>query len=204
MSLAVLLVGLVSAEEAESNFGLPTALSETQFDSLQEHSPFTRILNFEERIHLTGIAVIDGEQVATVHDKKREKSFVISGKPNEDGWKMVQVDPNKDLEKVSATIAVYGGEQVTLQFDEKQLRPAQRSIPQIKASPGLENKPPPTQEERRKFGEWVRGRMSRMSDEQKKKVGQIMQEKMKANPNLTDRQKGSIFVQVLDYVESGK
>ena len=46
--------------------------------------------------------------------------------------------------------------------------------------------------------------MSKMSDAQKKRVGQIMHEKMKANPNLTDRQKGEVFVKILDHVESEK
>ncbi|MDF1859176.1 MAG: hypothetical protein P1U87_03110 [Verrucomicrobiales bacterium] len=185
---------------------LPTPVEPDQFAGLLDHSPFTRVLDLSETIRLTGVAVINGEQVATVRDREKGKSYVISGQPNKEGWKMVEVDPHIDLEKVSATISVNGGELVTLQFDEKQLHPEAKAkgIDGIQASEKNARRPPPTQEEKRKFGEWVRGRMSKMSDAQKKRVGQIMQEKMKANPKLTDRQKGEIFVKILDHVELEK
>ena len=119
---------------------------------------------------------------------------------------MVEVDHHIELEKVSATISVNGGEVVTLKFDEKQLHPEVKAkgVDAIQASEKNARRPPPTNEEKRKFGEQVRGRMSKMSDAQKKRVGQIMQEKMKANPKLSDHQKGEVFVKILDHVESGK
>lgn len=196
----------ILGEEAGKEFVRPESVEKQQFAELTEHSPFTRVLDFSETVRLTGIAVIDGEQVATVHDREKGTSYVISGKPNDQGWKMVGVDSNTDLAEVVATFSVNGGKEIALQFDDKQLNPvpSPKGTRSIQVNRDLVRKPPPTQEERRKFGEWVRGRMSKMSDEQKKRVGQIMQEKMKANPNLTDRQKGDIFVKVLDYVDSGK
>lgn len=193
------------AEEGSDEFGLPESLTETQFDALREHPPFTRVLDFSETIRLTGVATINGEQVATVRDRTKDKSYVISGKPNDDGWKMVKVESTNELDKLTATISVAGGEEITLQFDGKQLNPEpKKGIAAIRASAANARKPPPTDEEKQKFGEWVRGRMSKMSDAQKKRVGQIMHEKMKANPKLTDRQKGEIFVKILDHVESEK
>ncbi len=185
---------------------LPTPLDPDQFAGLLDHSPFTRDLDPSETIRLTGVAMINGEQVATVRDQKRGKNYVISGKPNQEGWKMVEVDHHIELEKVSATISVNGGEVVTLKFDEKQLHPEVKAkgVDAIQASEKNARRPPPTNEEKRKFGEQVRGRMSKMSDAQKKRVGQIMQEKMKANPKLSDHQKGEVFVKILDHVESGK
>lgn len=181
---------------------LPAPVGPNLFTDLREHSPFTRVLDFSESIRLTGVAMIDGEQVATVHDREKGKSYVISGEPNKEGWKMVEVESNADLANVSATISVAGGELVTVQFDAEQLHPEQRAA--IKATNASKGKPPPSDEEKRKFGEFVRGRMSKMSEQQRKRVGQIMQEKMKANPKLSDRQKGEIFVKILDYVDSGK
>ncbi len=183
----------------------PSPVAANQYAALLENPPFTRTLDFSESIQLTGLAVIDGKQVATVRNRKDKKSYVISTTPNEDGWKMMEVEKNADLEKVSATIAVTGGELVTLHFDESQLKPGDGKSPNgLKAPQGPDNRSRPTDEEKRKFGEWVRGRMSKMSDEQKKRVGKIMQEKMKANPKLSDRQKGEVFVKILDHVESGK
>jgi len=202
----ILFSTMVIGEETKIDFELPEKIDEQQFTALKEQSPFTRVLDFAETVRLTGIAIIDGEQVATVRDRQKGDSYVISGKANDQGWKMVGVDSNTDLAEVAATFSVNGGEEITLQFDEKQLNPvpSPKGTRSIQVNRDLARKPPPTQEERKKFGEWVRNRMSKMSDEQKKRVGQIMQEKMKANQNLTDRQKGDIFVKILDYVESGK
>jgi len=186
---------------------LPTPVNSNQFAGLLEHSPFTRILDLSETLRLTGVAMINGNQVATVHDRAKGKSYVVSGEPNKAGWKMVEVATHAEPSKVSATISVNGGELVTLQFDEKQLHPEQSpaaSKSSIKVSSGPDKRPPPTKDERRKFGEWVRDRMSKMSDDQKKRVGQIMQEKMKGNPKLSDRQKGDVFVKILDHVDPGK
>jgi hypothetical protein len=196
----------IAAEDTANDYGIPTVLSESQFEALREHSPFTRVLDFSETLRLTGIAMIDGEQVATVRDRTKEKSYVISSQTNENGWKMVGVESSVDLKKSSATISVNGGEHVTVQFDEKQLHPEQnvKGTKSIKVSKGPDRRPPSTHEERRKFGEWIRGRMSKMSEDQRKRVGEIMREKMKANPKLSDRQKGEVFVKILDHVESGK
>ena len=46
--------------------------------------------------------------------------------------------------------------------------------------------------------------MAKMSDDQKKEAGKIMGEKMKENPNLSDRQKGEVFISILDHVQGGK
>jgi len=200
-STAQLLFG--APEEASiAEFFLPGSIEPDSFTDLLENSPFTRVLDFSESLQLTGIAVIDGEQVATVHDREKGRSFVVSTEPNENGWKMVEIDSNADLENVTASFSVNGGEVVTVQFGDEQLNPTGTSS--ITATNKSKGKPPPTKEEIRKFGGWVRERMSKMTDDQKKQVGQIMQEKMKANPKLTDRQKGEIFVKVLDYVDSGK
>ena len=85
------------AEEGSDEFGLPESLTETQFDALREHPPFTRVIDFSETIRLTGVATINGEQVATVRDRTKDKSYVISGKPNDDGWKMVKVESTNVL-----------------------------------------------------------------------------------------------------------
>lgn len=190
----------------EEDFGLPGPVADTQFDSLKARSPFTRVLNLSETLQLTGLAVIDGEEVATIEDRRQGKRFTISGEANEDGWKMVSAESSEDLGKVSATISVYGEEVVTLTYAETQLRPETQfsGKSQIKIPQGPDRRSLPTDKEKRDFGNWVRSRMSKMSEDQRKRVGQLMQEKMKANPNLTDRQKGEVFVQILDFVDPNK
>ena len=92
---------------------------------------------------------------------------------------------------------------VTLQFDPQQWRPKPRQSDGVEIPKGKEWRPKPTDEEKRKWGEWARKRMSKLSEDQRKQVGNIMKEKMEANPQLSDRQKGEVFVQILEYVEKG-
>ena len=46
--------------------------------------------------------------------------------------------------------------------------------------------------------------MAKMSEDQRRRVGEIMRQKVEANPKMSDRQKGEVFVKIMDYVESGK
>lgn len=190
----------------QDEFQLPTPVEASQFDSLKSRSPFTRVLDLSETLQLTGLAVIEGEQVATIEDRRKGKRFTISGEANEEGWKMVSAESSEDLGKVSATISVYGDEVVTLTYAESQLRPEVQfsGRSQIKIPSGPDKRPLPTEKEKRDFGNWVRSRMGKMSEDQRKRVGQLMQEKMKNNPGLTDRQKGEVFVQILDFVDPQK
>lgn len=197
-SLLLVSVTQVLAEDSV----LPQPLAENQFEELLERSPFTRILDPSETFQLTGVALIDGKQVATMLNRKTEKRFLLSETPNTDGWKMVEVNQNPDPAKVSATFSLHEGEVVTLKYREEQLNPGQGKS--LKTPRGPDRRPLPTEDEKRKFGDWVKKRMGQFSDKQKRRVGEMMREKMKANPNLSDRQKGEVFVQILDYVEKNE
>ena len=187
--------------------GLPEPVTINHFNALQSHSPFLRSINLSDSILLTGIAQIKGRPVATLFDRETRESYVVSDTPNSQGWKMVGIDGNEDLEKVAARIAVEGGEIITVRFDEGQLKPgdgkpAATAVPTTPRGP--DQRPLPTDEEKRKFGEWIKKRMANYTEAQKRKVGELMQEKMKANSQMTDRQKGEVFVKILDYVEANQ
>lgn len=192
-------------EIAEETF--PKAVTEDHFSALMESSPFTRSLSLSDSILLTGVAEIDGKLVVTLFNKETRESYVVSETPNSQGWKMVEVSQDNDLEKIVAKIFMKGGEVVTVRFDENQQkpgegRPAANSVPSTPR--GEDNRTPPTDEDRRKFGEYVQKRMSKFTDEQKARVRQIMQEKHKENPKMNGRQKTDVFVKILDYVEANK
>lgn len=203
----LLLSGLPGVAEDLEESILPHPVADKHFEELLERSPFTRVLDPSETFQLMGVALIDGEQVATMVNRETKKRFLLSETPNTEGWKMVELNQNPDPAQVSATFSLAGGEVVTLKYREEQLNPAPgktgaRSLP--KTPRGPDRRPLPTPEERRKFGEWVKSRMSKFSDNQKRRVGEIMQDKMKSNPNLSDRQKGEVFSQILDYVEKNE
>ncbi|MEM0970482.1 MAG: hypothetical protein AAGJ31_14095, partial [Verrucomicrobiota bacterium] len=136
-------------------------------------------------------------------DRNSKDTFVVSGDRNDQGWRLEGVTPGGDLASLTAKISISGGEMVTLQFDPQQWRPKPRQSDGVEIPKGKEWRPKPTDEEKRKWGEWARKRMSKLSEDQRKQVGNIMKEKMEANPQLSDRQKGEVFVQILEYVEKG-
>ena len=98
---------------------LPQPLTTGHFQELKANSPFTRALNLEEKLRLTGIAHVDGKPVATVLDRETRKTHVITEIPNPQGWKLVGVasSGSSGLSAVSASISI-GGEVITVHYDE--------------------------------------------------------------------------------------
>ncbi len=189
------------------NNELPQPVTVDHFSALRESSPFTRSLNWSDSILLTGVAEIDGKPVATLFNMETRQSYTVSEAPNSQGWKMVGITQNHDLQKIVATISIASGDVVAVRFDNKQLnpragKPAALAVP---ATPlGVDHRTPPTAEERRKFGEYVQKRISKFTDEQKARTRQIMLEKHKINPKMGGRQKQEVYVKILDYVESNQ
>ena len=46
----------------------------------------------------------------------------------------------------------------------------------------------------------LKKRQAAMTPEQRKKIGEMFGAKMKANPKMSDRQKGELYIQVMDHV----
>lgn len=190
--------GAPDAAGSGPNAYAPEAVSHEDFANLTESSPFTRPLNLADTLVLAGLVKIDGRPIATLINQETKQVHLVSDEPNERGWRIVEISADGDLENLSATISVSGSEVTTLQFDPARLKPTNEQV--LAGARIQDTRPKPTDEERRKFGELVRDRMSKMSEEQRRQVGQIMQEKSKGNPGLTDRQKGELFIKVLDHV----
>ncbi|MEM7014779.1 MAG: hypothetical protein AAF585_25245 [Verrucomicrobiota bacterium] len=193
---------LVSVAWAQNEAGYaPEAVIEEDFENIAESSPFTRPLNIAESLTLAGLANIDGRPVATLIDEKTKEVHVITDEPNVHGWRIVEVSRGGGLERLTATISVSGSEITTLRFQEDRLKPTKERIAggSQKNQVKKDTRPPPTQEERRKFGEYLGKRMKNYTDEQKKRVGEIMREKQKEG--MSDRQKGELLLKILDHVE---
>ncbi len=181
---------------------LPTAVDPEDFQELLSHSPFTRSLNLPGSIALTGIAHVDGKPMVTVRETATGKTHVISETPNAQGWRLVEVATDASLARVSAKISVAGGELMQVRYAESSLQPAKgkKSSSALGSATGPDTRPPPSDDDRRKFGEYVKSRFIGTSEDQRRRIGEIMQEKMKGNEGLSDRQKGELFIKVLDQV----
>ena len=91
----------LAAEQGNSSF-VPSSVDDSDFRSLTAQSPFTRSIDLSDSLILTGIATVNESRVATLLNKETKETYVVSSKANSQGWKMVELKEDSDLEKVSA------------------------------------------------------------------------------------------------------
>lgn len=109
---------------------LPQPLREEDTAELLMHSPFTRNLNLEDSLQLTGVAYVDGKPVATVYNRETRQSFLVSDQPNASGWTLKDVAPSTDLRSAQVTMMI-GPEEIRLAYGNEQLTPgsAKKGLP---------------------------------------------------------------------------
>jgi hypothetical protein len=101
---------------------LPQPINEQDTAELLMHSPFTRNLNLEDSLQLTGVAYVDGKAVATVYNRETRQSFVVSDQPNASGWSLEDVTPSTDLKSTHVTMMI-GPEEIRLAYGNEQITP---------------------------------------------------------------------------------
>lgn len=125
--IAILLAGSSAAFAADKkkspvDTDLPQPFDSTVAQPLLDSSPFTRALNLSDSLTLTGIAYIQGKPVATVFDKTKKTSHVVSEEPNAQGWKLAEANASVAINRSIAKILV-GNEIVTVRYSADQLTP---------------------------------------------------------------------------------
>jgi len=180
----------------------PSPVTEEDVRVIRENSPFTRSLNLSDSLILTGIASLEEEVVVTLLDKNTKETYVVTGQPNAQGWKMVEVDGTSgELEKITAKIAVPGGEVVAVRFDESQLTPGESKPaagrgprergdgrgPRRGARDGRRGPPPE-----------VRQKFAQLSEDQRRKLFQRMAEIRAENPDLSREEMRNRMRSMLD------
>ena len=157
LALAIAMAGNIHADEEP----VQLKAGEVEFQDLIGNSPFTRSLNLPNSIQLTGVARIDGKLVATLLDPKTSESYSVSENPNEFGWRLIEVSSGSELEDVTAKVIIAGGEEIIVRYSERQLHPTEHvkktsRSDKIRVPTEVDRRPKPTDEERRKFGEYVK------------------------------------------------
>ena len=89
--LILLLLGSVTLLTAENGPYVPRPVETGDFGALTSQSPFSRSINLSDALILTGIAMVDQDQVATLLNKETKETFVVSSRLNAQGWKMVEL-----------------------------------------------------------------------------------------------------------------
>lgn len=118
---AVTIASGVCAEPAPDP-DLPQPLDLSITNTLIEKSPFTRALNFSEKLQLTGIAFVQGKPVATLMDRETKQNYLVSEEPNALGWKLAEANASTALKLTSIKLQV-GSEVVTIHYGDTQLTP---------------------------------------------------------------------------------
>ncbi|HRQ88826.1 MAG TPA: hypothetical protein PLA50_08515 [Bacteroidia bacterium] len=207
--ISILCLALASSLLSEEAIHVPPPVEAGDFSALKGQSPFLRSLNLSDSLILTGFAELDGERVATILDKKTKQTYVVSSRANSQGWKMVDLKADPDLEKVSVKVAVAGGEVVTVRYADFQLKPGES-----KPAPGPSTEPNggPTaiiaaQRARRggpdgpRFGgpsSEMREKMGRLSEEQRQSLFEKMREMREKNPDMSREERGRLFSESVD------
>jgi hypothetical protein len=114
---------LQAAEMPPVDDALPQPLDADVFaNDLLTHSPFTRIVNLEEMLQLTGIAYVDGRPVATFLNKTTKQHVTVSEEPNAQGWRITSTTPGEDLHDTEVQLMI-GSEVITMHYGDAQLTP---------------------------------------------------------------------------------
>ncbi len=197
--LIILSLATVVSAQDEPTF-LPQTVEASDYTAMQTQSPFFRSLNLSDSLILTGVARVDNEQVATLLNKETNETFVVSSQLNSQGWKMVELKNDPDLEKVAAKVSVEGGEVVTIRYSEVSLKPGQ-------TRPGGG---PPVEETQsrgkgRGDGEGRRGpppemreKMGQLSEEQRGKLFEKMREYREKNPDMPREEMGKFMMKTME------
>ncbi len=206
--------GLPLFSQEVGNDFVPSSIGTEDFRSLTKQSPFTRSINLSDSLILTGIATVDQEQVATLLNKETKETYVVSSTLNSQGWKMVELKSDEDLEKVSAKVSVEGGEVVTVRYAEWQLKPGEA---RPGAGPAEGESPSPAirvrvDERGKGKGDGKRGgpstemreKMSKLSEEQRGQLFTKMREMRENTPDISREKMGELMQQTMDKMLQNK
>ncbi len=99
---------------------LPQQLDRSFADELLSHSPFSRSVNLEETLQLTGIAYVNGRPVATVLNKQTKERVLVFEEPNAQGWQILTANAGTDPSNSQIELKV-GPETITMHYHGQEL-----------------------------------------------------------------------------------
>lgn len=94
---------------------LPQPLDAGFVTSLVSQSPFTRSVNLEQTLQLTGVAYINGRPVATVLNKQTKERILLTEEPDARGWRLLGVDAGADPANTQVQVMI-GPETLTMHY----------------------------------------------------------------------------------------
>ena len=94
---------------------LPQPLDAGFITSMVSQSPFTRSVNLEQTLQLTGVAYINGRPVATVLNKQTKERILLTEEANVQGWRLLAVEAGTDPTLTQVQVMI-GPETLTMHY----------------------------------------------------------------------------------------
>jgi hypothetical protein len=99
---------------------LPQPLDRSFANELVSNSPFSRSVNLEETLQLTGIAYVNGRPVATVLNKQTKERVLVFEEPNALGWQLMAANAGTDPSNSQIEMKV-GQETITMHYHGQEM-----------------------------------------------------------------------------------
>lgn len=166
---------------------LPQPMDFRFADELVAHSPFTRPVDLQATLQLTGIAYVDGHPVATVLNTETKERLVVSEQPNAQGWRLMSTSTGDDLWQTEVEMQV-GTEIIAMHYQGSQTSPisAGKSPKSLMAGPGKKGD---SKIRTSSFlGDHGKELYSSLSPEGRDKFKDIMRSRVESHPELTPEQ----------------
>jgi hypothetical protein len=182
---------------------LPQPVDAALAQPLLDNSPFTRELNLSDSLTLTGIAYIQGKPVATVFDKAKKTSYVVSEEPNAQGWKLAEASAAVAYNRSIAKIMV-GNEVVTVRYSADQLSQDDKKnnrSPGSGGPPVSEGGPPRREYQRSPEDDERRRKFESLSDRAKEKVKDFFRDNREKMMNATPEERTAFIRQNFDRIQ---
>ena len=179
---------LQAAEAPVADPDLPQPIDFSFADDLLTHSPFTRAVNLEKSLQLTGIAYVDGRPVATVLNTETQQRFVVTEEPNAQGWRLMTASAGADMHQTQVEMKV-GDEIIAMHYQGQQLSPGSTGKGGAKSQMAGSGRKDGDKVKPSSFlGEQGRELYSSLSPEARDKFKDLMRSRLEKHPELTPEQ----------------
>jgi hypothetical protein len=167
---------------------LPQPIDFSFANDLLMHSPFTRAVNLEKSLQLTGIAYVDGRPVATVLNTETKQRFVVTEEPNAQGWQLMTASAGADMHQTQVEMKV-GDEIIAMHYQGQQLSPGSAGNERSKARMADSGKNDGDKVKPSTFlGEQGREMYASLSSEARDKFKDLLKSRLEKHPELTPEQ----------------
>jgi len=186
LSALLLSVSCLLADDASvPDPDLPQPLDFGFAEDLLTHSPFTRSVNLETTLQLTGIAYVNGRPVATVLNKQTKERVLVFEEPNAQGWQILAASAGTDPSNSQIEMKV-GPETITMHYHGQEMSSggSGKSSSKTKlAGAGSDKMRPSTL-----LGNAGREMYASLSSDARDKFKDLMKSRLEKHPELTAEQ----------------